>query len=195
MSLIGVPALESDLRQPSHPRRPNRGDRAVEPDHPREQLGGQADLLAEARDEAAVTPAERLGDPADRSTTVGVVEMLPRPLDSRMRRPRVGEAARQERIRRGRTVRSTVAPRASALPARGSAVTPAPARPSDSPARTSARRASGARRGASVGARRKPTHRRPARSPVRWTGRPRTTAVASSIGRLRRPRSATERRD
>src|SRR5262249_15132350 len=96
--LVEVAALVRDLGELAGPRRGERMHRPVEPEHACRRLRRQADLLAEPCNQAAVAPAELAREAADRRSPTGLAQPPPRPLDSRRGRPRLDEAAGEERL-------------------------------------------------------------------------------------------------
>src|SRR5439155_11041046 len=58
----------------------------------------ESDLIAEARDQTTVTPAQLVGQRADRRQAMGPPEVLPGPLDARRGQSGVDEATQEERL-------------------------------------------------------------------------------------------------
>ena len=66
-----------DAAQPARGRGLHGAAGAVEPDHPRRGLGGEADLGVEQRGEAAVAVADGVGERADRHGAAAAVQQPP----------------------------------------------------------------------------------------------------------------------
>src|SRR2546423_9673723 len=98
MRLVEVPAVERDLGETPRAGPAQRGDRAIEADHSRQRLRREPDLLAEARDQTTVTPAQLVGQGADRREAMRPPEVLPGPLHARRGQRRVDEATQKERL-------------------------------------------------------------------------------------------------
>src|SRR2546430_5497291 len=96
--LVEVPAGGGDLGQGGAGRRAEQVDRALEPQHPAERLGGKADLLAEAGGQVTVAPAGTGGQLGDADATTGAAQLPPGPADLRPRARAPVEALGQRAV-------------------------------------------------------------------------------------------------